>query len=77
MLVGYLMSFEIIISRAIPSYEIAENEAYLTFLEKTPSAMRHIVVIPKEKPESVLTWKIRLCQVSISLRYCMASALTP
>ena len=53
MLVGYLMSFEAIISRAILSYEIAGNEAYLAFPEKAPLAMGHIVVIPKEKPESV------------------------
>ena len=62
------MSFEAIISGAIPSYKIAENEAYLAFLEKTPLAMGHIVVIPKEKSESILIWKIGLCLVSISLR---------
>lgn len=53
------MSFEAIISGAIPSYKIAENEAYLAFLEKTPLAMGHIVVISKEKSESIFDMEYR------------------
>ncbi|CAI8320901.1 MAG: putative HIT-like protein [Puniceicoccaceae bacterium MED-G32] len=53
------MSFEAIISGAIPSYKIAENKAYLAFLEKAPLAMGHIVVIPKEKSESIFDMEDR------------------
>lgn len=47
------MSFEAIISGAIPSYKIAENEAFLAFLEKAPLAVGHTLVIPKKKIESI------------------------
>lgn len=47
------MSFEAIISGAMPCYKIAENESFLAFLEKAPLALGHTLVIPKKKVESI------------------------
>lgn len=39
--------FSKIIAGEIPSYKVAENEKFLAFLDITPVAMGHTLVIPK------------------------------
>ena len=43
------MSFEPIISGEVRSFQIAEDDEFLAFLESAPLAIGHTLVIPKKK----------------------------
>lgn len=45
------MSFEPIISGEVRSFQIAEDDEFLAFLESAPLAKGHTLVIPKKKVE--------------------------
>ena len=51
--------FTKIINNEIPSYKIVENDHFLAFLDAFPLAYGHVLVVPKKKLITFLTYHPR------------------
>ena len=55
--------FSRIVAGEIPCYKVAEDENYFAFLDISPVAKGHTLVIPKQEVDYIFDWTMRLMWV--------------
>ena len=67
--------FTKIISGAIPSYKVAENDDFIAFLDINPNAKGHTLVVPKKEENKIFDLSRDAYQKLMDFSYTVAKAL--
>lgn len=67
--------FTKIITGEIPSYKVAENDAFIAFLDINPNAKGHTLVVPKKEENKIFDLSKETYQGLMDFSYDVAKAL--